>query len=60
VNRVTVNVSILDDEVDEPTEDFVAALSLQTDNDRVQVTPDTATVDIVDNDGEELGCGIQP
>jgi hypothetical protein len=54
MDRITVNISILDDQLDEPTEDFFATLALQTDNDRVPVTPDTALVDIVDNDGEDI------
>jgi hypothetical protein len=49
MDHITVNVSILDNQL----EDFVATLALQTDNNRVLVNPNTAQVEMVDNDGKD-------
>ena len=37
---------------------FGADLELQTDNDGVTIAPGTASVEIVDNDGEEWSVGV--
>ena len=52
VDRVTVNVSIVDDQIAENPEQFFADLTLITDNDRVSIAPPMATVVISDNDGK--------
>ena len=53
VRRIVVRVPILQDSVIEGTEQFRASLSLvQSNGINVAVSPDQATVDITDDDGE--------
>lgn len=49
-NLVTVPVTIIDDSLTEPTENFTARLSLQTEVNNVTVLPDLAEIIITDND----------
>ena len=55
---ISINVPIIDDNLDEPDELLGADLELQTDNDGVTIAPGTASVEIVDNDGEGWGVGV--
>ena len=53
VRRIVVRVPILQDEFSEGTEQFRASLSLvQSNGINVAVSPDQATVDIIDDEGE--------
>ena len=53
VRRIVVRVPILQDVFCEGTEQFRASLSLvQSNGINVTVSPDQATVDIIDDDGE--------
>ena len=54
VSNLQVNVSIIDDQIAEGIERFIANLRLISDNDRVSIAPNTATVNITDNDGEVI------
>ncbi len=54
ISTISVSIPIIDDDVDEITENFFADLALITVTDRVNVAPAEATVSIVDNDGEWL------
>ena len=47
-----IPIHIFDDQLAESVERFTANLELLTNNDRVSIAPDTATVDIIDNDGK--------
>ncbi len=54
ISTISVSIPIIDDDVDEITENFFADLALITVTDRVIVAPAVATVSIIDNDGEWL------
>ena len=51
--RVLVNVSIINDEVDENQENLFTRLRLESVDARVSVAPDEATILIVDDDGKQ-------
>ena len=54
--RSCVNVTVLDDDILEPTEELVAVLT--EDDTRVEVDRDQAIVQIADNDGKHNGRNI--
>ena len=51
--RMTISLPVRDDDIDEEDEDLLASLELSIeDNDQmVQITPDQATLTIIDDDG---------
>ena len=51
--RVLVNVSIINDEVDEIQENLFTRLRLESVDASVSVAPDEATILIVDDDGKQ-------
>ena len=51
--RVLVNVSIINDEVDENQENLFTRLRLESVDASVSVAPDEATILIVDDDGKQ-------
>ena len=51
--RVLVNVSIIDDDVDENQEDLFTRLRLESVDASVSVAPNEATILIVDDDGKQ-------
>ena len=51
--RVLVNVSIINDDIDENQENLFTRLSLESVDARVSVAPDEATILIVDDDGKQ-------
>ena len=51
--RVLVNISIINDEVDENQENLFTRLRLESVDASVSVAPDEATILIVDDDGKE-------
>ena len=51
--RVLVNVSIIDDDVDENQEDLFTRLRLESVDASVSVAPGEATILIVDDDGKQ-------
>ena len=48
---VQVSVTVFDDDQSEPREEFMANLTLITTDLDVEITPGTATINIIDNDG---------
>lgn len=52
--RVLVNISIINDEIDENQENLFARLRLESVNASVSVAPDEATILIVDDDGKQV------
>ena len=48
----TFNITIVNDDVVEVTEDFSISLTRVTQMGRISITPDMATVSITDNDGK--------
>ncbi len=51
-SRIPQRVSILADNVDEPEESFLAQLTRRTQDSRVTVSPERATISILDNNGK--------
>ena len=49
-NSATIPITIVDDVVLEPMESFTAHLSLLTDVNNVMIQPETAVVNVIDND----------
>ena len=51
--RITISLTVRDDDIDEEDEDLLASLelSIEDDDQMVQITPDQATLTIIDDDG---------
>ena len=54
--RMTISLPVRDDDIDEEDEDLLASLelSIEDDDQMVQITPDQATLTIIDDDGIDV------
>ena len=56
VTNIQVQILIVDDSESESVENFLANLTMITDDVNVEIIPDQATIFITDNDGKNYYC----